>query len=362
MHRFSWLLVLIAGPLLTGSGCGHPTSAKSAGGDVTILNVSYDPTRELYHEFNQAFAAHWRDQTGQNVTIRQSHGGSGSQSRAVIDGLDADVVSLALAYDVDAIARHTSLLAPDWQQRLPQNSAPYHSTLVLLVRKGNPKNIRDWGDLTREDIQVITPNPKTSGVARWNYLAMWGYALRRELGEGWLAKLSDPNQAERVSAAQRAAKDFVTAVYRNVPVLDRAARGATTTFIQRRMGDVLINWENEALLGAAERDSAGVEVVVPPMSILAEPVVALVEGNADRKGTRRVARAYLEYLYSDVGQELAAKNFYRPAVSEAVRKKYESQFPALEWFTIDDVFGGWAAANARHFADGGTFDQIYRPR
>ena len=280
----------------------------------------------------------------------------------MIDGLDADVVTLALAFDVDAIAAHTDLIASDWQGRLPHNSAPYTSTLVFLVRKGNPKNIHGWEDLTRNGIQVITPNPKTSGVARWNYLAIWGYALRRELGDGWVAKLGDPTQTQQVAAAQRAAKEYVTAVFRNVPVLDRAARGATNTFIQRRIGDVLINWENEALLGAAELDAAGVELVVPPVSILAEPVVAVVDGNADRKGTREVAQAYLEYLYSEVGQDLAGKYYYRPTASAAAQEKYRHQFPQLKLFTIDDVFGGWVAANAQHFADGGTFDQIYRPR
>ena len=271
-------------------------------------------------------------------------------------------MTLALAFDVDAIAAHTDLIASDWQGRLPHNSAPYTSTLVFLVRKGNPKNIHGWEDLTRNGIQVITPNPKTSGVARWNYLAMWGYALRRELGDGWVAKLGDPTQTQQVAAAQRAAKEYVTAVFRNVPVLDRAARGATNTFIQRRIGDVLINWENEALLGAGELDASGVELVVPPVSILAEPVVAVVDGNADRKGTREVAQAYLEYLYSEVGQDLAGQNYYRPTVSVAAQEKYRHQFPQLELFTIDDVFGDWAAANAQHFADGGTFDQIYRPR
>lgn len=346
-------------------GCGHSEATGNpigGGKSITILNVSYDPTRELYQEFNAAFAAHWKEKTGQIVTIQQSHSGSGNQSRAVIDGLDADVVTLALAFDIDAIAEHSDLIPADWQGRLPRNSAPYASTLAFLVRKGNPKNIRGWEDLARDGIQVITPNPKTSGVARWNYLAMWGYALRRELGDGWMAKLGDPSQARQVAAAQLAAKQYVAAVFRNVPMLDRAARGATNTFIQRRIGDVLINWENEALLGAGELDAAGVGLVVPPVSILAEPVVAVVDGNVDRKGTREVAQAYLEYLYSEVGQDLAGRNYYRPAVSEAAQEKYRHQFPQLELFTINDVFGGWAAANARHFVDGGTFDQIYQSR
>jgi sulfate/thiosulfate transport system substrate-binding protein len=357
--------LLVAVLLAAIGGCGHSeaTGNPNGGGKaITILNVSYDPTRELYREFNEAFAAHWKEKTGQSVTIQQSHGGSGSQSRAVIDGLDADVVTLALAFDIDAIAEHSKLIPADWQGRLPHNSAPYASTLAFLVRKGNPKNIRGWEDLARDGIQVITPNPKTSGVARWNYLAMWGYALRRELGDGWVEKLGDPAQAGQVAAAELAAKDYVNAVFRNVPVLDRAARGATNTFIQRRIGDVLINWENEALLGAGELDAAGVELVVPPVSILAEPVVAVVDGNVDRKGTREVAQAYLEYLYSEVGQDLAGQNYYRPVAFEAAQEKYRHQFPRLELFTINDVFGGWAAANVRHFADGGTFDQIYQPR
>lgn len=327
---------------------------------VEMLNVSYDPTRELYREFNAAFARYWQEKTGQRVTIQQSHGGSGSQTRAVIDGLQADVVTLALAFDIDALARHAGLLPADWQGRLPHNSAPYTSTVVFLVRKGNPKNIKTWSDLTRPDVQVITPNPKTSGVARWNYLAMWGYSLKQELGHDWRSKLNDPRQAGAVAAAHENAKHFVAAIYRNVPVLDRAARGATNTFIQRRIGDVLLNWENEALLGANELDAAGVEIVVPPVSILAEPVVALVDRNVDRKGTREVAQAYLEYLYAEVGQDLAGKNSYRP-IASAAQAKYRDQFPKLELFTINEVFGGWGPANTTHFADGGTFDQIYQP-
>ena len=359
-HSFTrkpaWLAAALVAATTLLFGCG---SGERGG---ALLNVSYDPTREMYQEFNAAFARHWKETTGQTVSIQQSHGGSGSQSRAVIDGLQADVVTLALAFDVDAIAEHAGLLPADWQTRLPHNSAPYTSTLALLVRKGNPKDIRTWEDLKRSDVEVITPNPKTSGVARWNYLALWGHALRRELGDGWVAKVNDPSHAADVAAAERAAQEFVAAVYRNVPMLDRAARGATNTFIQRRMGDVLINWENEALLGAAELDAAGVELVVPPVSILAEPVVALVDRNVDRKGTREVAQAYLEYLYSEVGQEIAAKNYYRPAASEAAQEKYRDRFPQLEMFTIDEVFGGWAAAHALHFAEGGTFDQIYKPR
>jgi sulfate transport system substrate-binding protein len=327
---------------------------------VEMLNVSYDPTREMYREFNEAFAKYWKDKTGQTVTIQQSHGGSGSQARAVIDGLQADVVTLALAADVDALVENAKLLPKEWQSRLPHNSAPYSSTLAFLVRKGNPKKIKSWDDLIRADVKVITPNPKTSGVARWNYLAVWGFALRRELGEDFVKKIGDPQYAKEVSAAQQKAKEFTAKVYKNVPLLDRAARGATNTFIQRRIGDVLVNWENEALLGSQELDAAGVELVVPPVAIKAEPVVALVDKNADRKKTRQVAQAYLEYLYSPAGQDIAGKNFYRP-VSEEAQKKYAKQFPKIELFTIDDVFGGWAAANRDHFADGASFDQIYKP-
>lgn len=330
---------------------------------VTLLNVSYDPTRELYREFNEAFAKHYYETTGVRVTVQQSHGGSGSQARAVIDGLQADVVTLALAFDIDAIAEHAGLLPEEWQARLPENSAPYSSTLAFLVRKGNPKNIRTWEDLARPDVQVITPNPKTSGVARWNYLAIWGYALHRELGDDFAQILKDPSRAAEVEAAQEKAKDFVARVYRNVPVLDRAARGATNTFIQRRIGDVLINWENEALLGSGDLDAQNVELVVPTIAIKAEPVVALVDRNVDRKGplARDAAEAYLNFLYSPVGQDIAARNYYRPASAE-VLSKYEHQFPKLKLFTIDEMFGGWAKANADHFADGGTFDQIYQPR
>ncbi|MDZ7615836.1 MAG: sulfate ABC transporter substrate-binding protein [Patescibacteria group bacterium] len=363
-RRFALFALFV--PMLCLSGCGTTPPGgegdSAARKDVTLLNVSYDPTRELYREFNEAFASHWKEKTGQVVKIDQSHGGSGSQSRAVIDGLEADVVTLALAFDIDAIAEHGELLPADWQKRLPHNSAPYASTLAFLVRKGNPKNIHTWDDLAREGVAVITPNPKTSGVARWNYLAMWGHALRKELGDNWVAKVTDPAHAEQVTEANTKAQAFVAAVYRNVPVLDRGARGATNTFIQRRIGDVLINWENEALLGAGELDAAGVELVVPPVSILAEPVVALVDKNVDRKGTREVAQAYLEYLYSEVGQDLAGKSYYRPTASKKAQAKYRDQFPKLELFTINDVFGGWASASAKHFADGGTFDQIYTPR
>jgi len=325
---------------------------------VTLLNVSYDPTRELYQEFNEAFAQHWREKTGQEVVIRQSHGGSGKQARSVIDGLPADVVTLALAYDIDAIAAKGGLLARDWQKRLPYNSTPYTSTIVLVVRKGNPKRIRDWEDLARPGVEVITPNPKTSGGARWNYLAAWGYVLGRELGEA--TKAAEPNAPEAVRQAEAQAREFVTRLYRNVPVLDSGARGATTTFAQRKIGDVLLAWENEALLAVKSLGRAGeLEIVIPSVSILAAPPVAVVDGVVDRRGTRAAATGYLEYLYSEAGQEIAVKHYYRPRL-EAAAKKYAGQFPQVKLFTIEAVFGGWEKAQARHFADGGIFDQIYQ--
>ena len=343
----------LAGPACLAAGAQAQT--------VEILNVSYDPTRELYREFNEAFARHWSEKTGQRVLVRQSHGGSGSQARAVIDGLQADVVTLALAADIDAIAEHAGLLPVNWQERLPNNSAPYTSTLALLVRKGNPRNIRSWEDLVRADVQVITPNPKTSGVARWNYLAIWGYVLRRELGENYVTKLRNTETfADEVKAANDKAREFITKVFRNVPVLDRAARGATNTFVQRRIGDVLINWENEILLSQNELDTAGVEVVIPEISILAETVVAIMDRNVDRRHTRTVAQAYLDFLYSDTGQEIAARNYYRPG-NPAFLARYQNQFPKIDLFTIGDVFGGWTEANRVHFADGGEFDRIYQP-
>jgi sulfate transport system substrate-binding protein len=309
---------------------------------LTLLNVSYDPTRELYQEINTAFVAQWKAKTGQTVTINQSHGGSGKQARSVIDGLEADVVTLALAYDVDAVSRIGKLIAPGWQQRLPSNSAPYTSTIVLLVRKGNPKGIKDWDDLIRPGIGVVTPNPKTSGGARWNYLAAWGFALKKNG--------NDPAKA----------KDFVAKLFRNVPVLDSGARGATTTFVERGIGDVLIAWENEALLAVEKLGKEKVQIVVPSTTILAEPPVAVVDKVVDRRGTRKLAEAYLQFLYSPEGQEIAAKNFYRPRL-EAVRAKYSQRFPPVPTFTIDEVFGGWTKAQSTHFADGGIFDQIYQP-
>jgi sulfate/thiosulfate-binding protein len=307
---------------------------------VTLLNVSYDPTRELYHEFNAAFARHWRERTGLDVTVRQSHGGSGKQARAVIDGLEADVVTLALADDIDQISQRSGLIPPDWQSRLPDHSTPYTSTVVFLVRKGNPKGIQDWDDLVRPGITVVTPNPKTSGGARWNYLAAWTYALKRRGG------------------SERGARAFVRSLYRNVPVFDAGARGATTTFVERGIGDALVAWENEALLAVKELSRNEVEIVVPSVSILAEPSVAVVEKVAQRHGTLAVARAYLEYLYTEPGQEIAARHFYRPRL-KAAAAKYAKQFPMVALFTVDEVFGGWKNARATHFADGGVFDQIF---
>jgi sulfate/thiosulfate-binding protein len=306
---------------------------------VTLLNVSYDPTRELYVEFNQAFAKYWKGRTGQDVTVRQSHGGSGKQARSVIDGLEADVVTLGLAGDIDALANNGGWVGKDWQKRLPHNSAPYTSTIVLVVRHGNPKGIKDWDDLVKPGVAVITPNPKTSGGARWNYLAAWEFAKRKYGGD---AK----------------AKDFVSKLYANVPVLDTGARGASITFAQRQQGDVFISWENEAYLLEKEFGNK-VDVVYPSISILAEPPVAVVDRNVDRKGTRAVAEEYLKYLYTEEGQEIAAKNFYRPAISQKAQAKYAKQFPKLNLFTIEQAFGGWARADKEHFADGGSFDQIY---
>jgi sulfate transport system substrate-binding protein len=317
-------------------------SFASAGqGPVTLLNVSYDPTRELYQDYNAAFSKYWKAKTGVDVVVKQSHGGSGKQARAVIDGLQADIVTLALAYDIDAIAEKAALLPKNWQTRLPNNSSPYTSTIVFLVRKGNPKHIRDWNDLVRPGISVITPNPKTSGGARWNYLAAWGYALKQNGND------------------EGKAKDFVGRLYRNVPVLDSGARGATTTFVQREIGDVLLAWENEAFLALHELGKEKLDVVVPSLSILAEPPVSVVDKVARRHGTEEVAKAYLEYLYSPEGQEIAARNYYRPRLKE-VAARYEKQFPRVALFNIDEVFGGWQKAQKKHFDDGGVFDQIYQ--
>jgi sulfate transport system substrate-binding protein len=315
------------------------TAAHAA--EVSLLNVSYDPTRELYQDFNKAFAAHWKAKSGDELKNKQSHGGSGKQARAVIDGLAADVVTLALAYDIDEIANR-GLIAKDWQKRLPHNSAPYTSTIVFLVRKGNPKAIKDWNDLARPGIAVITPNPKTSGGARWNHIAAWGYALKQPGGN------------------EKTAQEFLTKIYKNVPVLDSGARGSTTTFIERGIGDVLVTWENEALLAIKELGPEKVEIVSPSISILAEPPVAVVDKVVDRRGTRKVAEAYLQFLYTDEGQEIAAQNYYRP-IDEKIAKKYASQYPKLKLFTIEEVAGGWNKAQKTHFADGGVFDQIYLP-
>lgn len=318
------------------AGALHSSFAQSP---VTLLNVSYDPTRELYLEFNAAFAKHWKATSGQDVTIKQSHGGSGKQARSVIDGLDADVVTLALAGDVDALNKQAQLIPPNWQKRLPHNSSPYTSTIVLVVRQGNPKGIKDWDDLVKPGIGVITPNPKTSGGARWNYLAAWEFAKRKY-------------------GSEAKAKEFVTKLFANVPVLDSGARGSSVTFAQRNQGDVFISWENEAYLLEKEFGSK-VDIVYPSISILAEPPVTVVDKNVDRKGTRKVAEAYLQYLYSDEGQEIAGKNFYRP-INEKIKAKYEKSLPKLPLFTIEQAFGGWDKAAKEHFADGAIYDQIFQ--
>lgn len=316
------------------------TQAASAA-DLTLLNASYDPTRELYQDVNTAFARQWNARTGDTVKIKQSHGGSGKQARSVIDGLGADVVTLALAYDIDAIAQR-GLIAPDWQSRLKHNSAPYTSTIVFLVRKGNPKGIKDWGDLVKPGVAVITPNPKTSGGARWNHLAAWGYALIQP------------------GATEASAKVFLSKLYKNVPVLDSGARGATTTFVERGIGDVLLAWENEALLAIRELGPGKVEIVAPSVSILAEPPIAVVDKVVDKRGTRQLAQAYLQFLYSEEGQDIVAHNYYRP-VSARAAAKYAAQYPAIKLFKLADVAGNWSQAQAKHFADGGLFDQIYQP-
>lgn len=325
---------LLVGAAMAGAAFG--ALAK----DFTLLNVSYDPTRELYVEYNAAFAKAYKAKTGDTVTVKQSHGGSGKQARSVIDGIDSDVVTLALAYDIDEIAAKAKLLPTDWQKRLPHNSSPYTSTYVFLVRKGNPKGIKDWGDLIKPGVSVITANPKTSGGARWGYLAAYGWALKQPGG----------NEAK--------AKEYIAKVLANVPVLDSGARGSTVTFAERGLGDVLLAWENEAHLSLKEFGPDKFDIVYPPTSILAEPPVAVVDKVVDKKGTRAVAQAYLEYLYTPEGQEIAAKNFYRP-IDAKVAAKYASNFPAIKLFTVDEVFGGWANAQKTHFADGGTFDQVY---
>jgi sulfate transport system substrate-binding protein len=346
--RLGWILglgLLLSTSCKTGANSGEssnkaPGPSQTVPQPVTLLNVSYDPTRELYEDFNLAFAKSWKAQSGQQVTVKQSHGGSGKQARAVIDGLEADVVTLALAYDVDALYQKAKLIPENWQQRLSNNSSPYTSTIVFAVRTGNPKHIKDWNDLVRPGISVITPNPKTSGGARWNYLAAWGYALKTNNG--------DPSKA----------RTFVQDLYHNVPVLDAGARGSTTTFAERNTGDVLITWENDALLLVHDAAKGKVEIVIPSVSILAEPPVTVVDKYADKHGTRAVAEAYLQYLYSDEGQEIAAKHYYRPIKPE-VLARHSQDFPQLPLFTVQELFNGWTAAQTTHFNDGGVFDQIY---
>jgi sulfate/thiosulfate transport system substrate-binding protein len=329
-RRFAAFLLAIAAAL--------PLSAL---GDTTLLNVSYDPTRELYAEVNASFAKYWAAKTGEKVSLKLSNGGSGAQARSVIDGIDADVVTLALAYDIDAIAQKAKLLPENWQTRLPHNSSPYTSTIVFLVRKGNPKGIKDWDDLIKPGVAVITANPKTSGGARWSYLAAWGYAQRK-------------------TGSEAQAKEFVRKLYANVPVLDSGARGATTTFVERGIGDVLLSWENEAYLAVKELGPDKVQIVVPSVSILAEPPVALVDKVVDKKGTRKVAQAYLDYLYSAEGQQIIARNFYRPTL-DTMARKYGQQFQPVTLFELKDYFGNWQVAQKTHFADGGTFDSMYKP-
>ena len=328
-------VLAVAGALLLGA-------SAAAEAQTTLLNVSYDPTRELYQEFNAAFIKHWKAKAGQDITVKQSHGGSGKQARGVIDGLEADVVTLALAYDIDVIAEKGKLLPTNWQQRLPNNSSPYTSTIVLLVRKGNPKGIKDWDDLVKPGVAVITPNPKTSGGARWNYLAAWGHALLQS------------------NRDETKAKDFITRLYKNVPVLDSGARGATTTFVERGIGDVLINWESEILLGGKELGKDRFEIIVPQSSILTEPAVSVVDKVVDKRGTRAAAEAYLAYLYSAEGQEIAAKHYYRP-IDSKIAGKFAAQFRKLRLFNLREIAGNWQKANQAHFADGGLFDRIYQP-
>ncbi|WP_365677070.1 sulfate ABC transporter substrate-binding protein [Salinicola sp.] len=329
--------------------------------DIELLNASYDPTRELYQAYDPLFSKWYKQQTGDDVTIEQSHGGSGSQARSIIDGLPADVATLALGYDIDAIADRTGKIPDEWQSAFPHNSAPYTSTIVFLVRKGNPKNIQDWDDLTKDGIEVITPNPKTSGGARWNFLAAWIYVLKQQLGD--LGKLDDPRYADEVSAARAAAEQFVGDLYRHVPVLDSGARGATNTFVQRVIGDVLLAWENEAFLATEELGEGQFDIVVPSVSILAEPPVAVVEGNVRKKGeaAEKAAHAYLEHLYSPEAQALAAANYYRPVNPESAAKEDLARFPDLELHTVNEVFGSWREAQATYFDDGGIFDKIYHP-
>jgi sulfate transport system substrate-binding protein len=344
-------LLLISAALVGACGGGG-----EGGGAPQILNVSYDPTRELYREVNEKFVAKWLADTGERVGVQMSHGGSGSQARAVIDGLNADIVTLALAWDIDNIQSMSRRLPASWQSRLPNNSSPYTSTIVFLVRKGNPKGLRDWPDLLRDGVKIITPNPKTSGGARWNYLAAWGYALERALG-GNLDRLSSLDAAQ-LAAANAEAEAFVGELYRRVPVQDTGARAATNTFVQRSIGDVLLAWENEALLALREMGVDAFDIVRPSVSVLAEPPVALIDSVVDRKGTRAIAEAYLDYLYTAEGQDIVARNFFRPT-DATVAARYAEQFPEMRLFTVDEVFGGWARAQAEHFADGGIYDRLF---
>lgn len=336
------LAILILMPLSCSKRgkAAHPGRPGNDTAPLTLLNVSYDPTRELYRDIDSAFSEYWQKKRGEKVIINQSHGGSGAQAQSVINGLEADIVTLASAYDIDAISRETGLIKPDWRGRFPGRSCPYTSTIVFLVRKGNPRNVRDWDDLIKPGLSVITPNPRTSGGARWNYLAAWGYALRK--------------------GNENTARDFVTRLFRNVPVLDSGARGATITFVEREIGDVLLAWENEALLSIKEMGSDSLEIVMPSISILAEPPVAVVDGMAEKHGVSDVAKAYLAYLYSEKGQEIIARHYYRPHLKEAA-KKSSARFPHIELFTIDEAFGGWKAVHEKHFIDGGIFDGIYDP-
>jgi sulfate/thiosulfate-binding protein len=355
VHVLFALAIVSLSPLF--HGCTEKSESKSP--TAKILNVSYDPTRELYKDYNQAFVNHWAKETGEKVEIEQSHGGSGKQARSVIDGIPADVVTLALGFDIDAIVEKSDgLIAKDWQKRLDNNSAPYTSTIVFLVRQGNPKNIKDWDDLVKEGVEVVTPDPKTSGGARWNYLAAWGYALKRELGD--LSKLKDPKQAPAVAKAQLKALELVKGLFKNVKVLDSGARGSTLTFVKNGRGDVLLAWENEAHYSINDMKKGEFEIVVPSVSILAEPSVAVVDKMVDKHKTRKVAEAYLKYLYSPEGQTIAAKHYYRPRDVKSVPEEYMKPFSKVELFTVDDVFGGWRKAQKEHFDDGGIFDQIMK--
>jgi len=355
-----WVKILVL-LVLSGvfTGCTPSSDSSSQCGTVNLLNVSYDPTRELYKDVNAAFAEHWKQQTGRAVRIRMSHGGAGKQARAVIDGLEADVVTLALAYDIDAMHRIAGLVPADWQSRLPCNSCPYTSTIIFLVRKGNPKGINDWNDLIKPDVEVITPHPKTSGGARWNYLAAWGYILKRELGS--FEKLTDPAAAEEAARAQEKAKAFVRQLYQHVPVLDSGARGSTMTFT-KGIGDVLLAWENEAFLSLKKDGADQFEIVVPSISIRAEPPVTVIDKVAQKHGTQKIAEAYLQFLYCPQGQKFAAKHFYRPRKTEGIPEELLHHFAKVDLFTIEEVFGGWQKAQQEHFGEGGVFDQIYQPK